>query len=196
MDERARKLLSERFVLFSCEGTAEGVVVQSLYDNDQLVVPQKHVVKDAVITNRPYTRKRKATDIADIYFSMSYEDEAASGLTVARIVDSRAAKFEFPKRRQNGTEVLSFFTRPEIEMLVIHGEGVYDQWLKASRKNRQLRPSAFCARDLGFSCVKEADFLREYWSDAEKLVKAIRAHAQKAERGRGELLLVDLLREP
>ena len=194
MDERAYGLLTQRFVLFSCEGTAEGVVIQSLYDNDLLLVSREHVVKDAVMTNRPYTRKRKAGDIADIYFSMSYEDETARGLTVARIVDSRAPKFEFPKRRQNGTEVLSFFTRPEIEMLVIHGEGAYDQWARASRKDRQLRPNEFCVRELGFTHVKEAEFLRGYWGDADKLVKAIRGHAQKADRGRGELLLADLLR--
>ncbi len=195
MDERVRKLLSNRFVLFSCEGTAEGVVVQTLYDNNALVVPNKHVVKDAVISNRPYTRKRKASEIADLYFSMSYEGATASGLTVARIVDSRAPKFEFPKRQQNGTEVLSFFTRPEIEMLVIHAEGAYDQGVKASRKDRQLRPSAFCMNYLGIDRVKEGEFLKSYWSDAGKLIDAIRAHAQKAERGRGELLLTDLLKD-
>ena len=61
MDDEARRLLTDRFVLFSCEGTAEGVVIQRLYDADLLVVPRRHVVKDSVISNRPYTRKRKAT---------------------------------------------------------------------------------------------------------------------------------------
>ena len=39
-------------------------------------------------------------------------------------------------------------------------------------------------------------FLKEYWSDAPKLVGAIRKHAEKAQRGKGELLLVDLLVKP
>lgn len=185
--------LTQRFVLFSCEGTAEGVVIQTLYDNDLLVVPRNHVVMDNTYFDRPYTRLRKADKIADEYFGMSYESNDASGLTVARIVDSKSAKFEFPKRRQNGTEVLSFFTRPEIEMLVIQAERAYGEWQKASRKNRQLKPSEFCSNNLGLSIIKEAPFLRDYWSDVSKLVDAIHRHAEKAQRGRGELLLVDLL---
>ena len=186
MNNTALDYLTHRFVLFSVEGTAEGAVIQTLYDNDLLVVPRDHVVMDNTYFDRPYTRLRKADKIADEYFGMSYESRDASGLTVARIVDSKSAKFEFPKRRQNGTEVLSFFTRPEIEMLVIQAEHAY-------RKNRQLKPSEFCSCNLGFSRLKEASFLKEYWSDAPKLVEAIQKHSEKAQRSKGELLLVDLL---
>lgn len=194
MDDETRRLLTDRFVLFSCEGTAEGTVIQRLYDADLLIVPRRHVVKDSVISNRPYTRKRRAADIADAYFSMSYEDDGAEGLTVARIVDSHAAKFEFPKRRNNGTEVLSFYTHPEIEMLIIHSEGAFEDWLRASRKDRQLRPSDFCMHELGLERVKEGPFLKEYWSDADRLVGAVKSYAEKANRGPDEMMLVDLLR--
>lgn len=193
MNNTALDYLTHRFVLFSVEGTAEGAVIQTLYDNDLLVVPRDYVVMDNTYFDRPYTRLRKADKIADEYFGMSYESRDASGLTVARIVDSKSAKFEFPKRRQNGTEVLSFFTRPEIEMLVIQAEHAYGEWQKASRKNRQLKPSEFCSCNLGFSRLKEASFLKEYWSDAPKLVEAIQKHSEKAQRSKGELLLVDLL---
>lgn len=53
MGNQAKDILSSRFVLFSCEGTAEGVVVQVLYDNDLLIVPRERVVKDALIVDRP-----------------------------------------------------------------------------------------------------------------------------------------------
>lgn len=193
MNSAVLDCLTHRFVLFSVEGAAEGAIIQTLYDNDLLVVPRNHVVMDSTFFDRPYTRTRKADKIADEYFGVSYDSADASGLVVARIVDSKSAKFEFPKRRQNGTEVLSFFTRPEIEMLVIQAEDAYNEWQKASRKDRQLKPSEFCSCNLGFSRIKEASFLREYWSDAFKLVRAIHKHAEKAQRGRGELLLVDLL---
>lgn len=170
MNSDAAHILANRFVLFSCEGAAEGVVVQQLYDNDLLVVPRSRVVKDAVLVNRPYTRKRKASEIADLYFSMNYEADGAEGLAVARIVDSRAAKFEFPKRQQNGTKVLSFFTRPEIEMLAIHKERAFDAWQRATRKDRQLRPAEFCKQALGISDIKETEFLRRYWADPDDLV--------------------------
>lgn len=171
MGNQAKDILSSRFVLFSCEGTAEGVVVQVLYDNDLLIVPRERVVKDALIVDRPYTRKRKASEIANDYFSMNYETAGAEGLAVARIVDSNAPKFEFPKRRQNGTKVLNFVTRPEIEMLVIHAEGAYRDWGNATRRDRQLRPNEFCKQRLGLDKIKEKDFLEEYWGNGEKLVK-------------------------
>ena len=185
--------LIHRFVLFSVEGAAEGVVVQTLYENGRLVVPRDQVVMDNSIVNRPYTRMRKASQIADEYFGMSYESETASGLTVARVVDSRAAKFEFPKRQQNGTKVMSFYTRPEIEMRVIHAEGAFTEWQRASRKQRQLKPCEFCKQALGISRIKETPFLREYWSDVDKLVAAIESHAEHARCDSGEFLLRDLI---
>lgn len=66
MNSDAAHILANRFVLFSCEGAAEGVVVQQLYDNDLLVVPRSRVVKDAVLVNRPYTRKRKALPLPEL----------------------------------------------------------------------------------------------------------------------------------
>ena len=78
-------------------------------------------------------------------------------------------------------------------MLVIQAEHAYGEWQKASRKNRQLKPSEFCSCNLGFPRLKEASFLKEYWSDAPKLVEAIQKHSEKAQRSKGELLLVDLL---
>ena len=193
MDSAIAECLTRRYVLFSCEGTAEGIVIQTLYNNGRLVVPRDLVVMDNCMVNRPYTRLREARKIADEYFGMSYESDIASGLTVARIVDSRSPKFDFPKRKQNGTKVLSFYTRPEIEMLVIHAEGAFGEWQKASRRQRQLKPSDFCKQALGFPRVKEVPFLREYWSDVEKLISAIDSHAEHARRGPGELLLKDLV---
>lgn len=95
MGNQAKDILSSCFVLFSCEGTAEGAVIQVLYDNDLLIVPRDRVVKDALIVDRPYTRKRKASEIANDYFSMNYETAGAEGLAVARIVDSGAPSLSF-----------------------------------------------------------------------------------------------------
>ena len=65
-------VLKRRYVLFSCEGTAEGMVIQTLYDNDLMVVPRSRVVMDAVWDDRPYTRLRKASAIAGQYFGVDY----------------------------------------------------------------------------------------------------------------------------
>jgi hypothetical protein len=123
MDRRdVRKLLRSRFVLFSCEGTAEGAVMQRLYDEDALVVPRERVVVDPMMFT-PYTRQRKADSIARTFFANSYEGYGASGLLIARIVDSRAGRFVLPRRWNKNVAVESFFTRPEIEMLVSRKRG-------------------------------------------------------------------------
>ena len=159
-----RSMLERRYVLFSCEGAAEGVVIQKLFDEDLLAVRRERVVLDSVYVDRPYTRTRKASDIARQYLTMNYAVDGAEGLLIARIVDSRAPSFELPRGAREGAEVRSFFTRPEIEMLAIHREGAYDEWLRKSRRNRSLRPNEFCKQELGLSRIKETAFLKEYWS--------------------------------
>lgn len=189
-----RCLLENRFVLFSVEGSAEGVIVERLVSDDLLIVANDRVVRDAAYVDRPYTRTRKAADIVRDYFGVDYAVEGAEGLLIARIVDSKSPSFSIPRRQSNGTEVLSFYTRPEIEMLVIHREGAYDRWSKAHRRNKSLRPSEFCKGELGLPRVKEAEFLEEYWADGSVLADCIRKHASKAHRDPGDLLLADLLK--
>lgn len=185
------EFLDSRFVLFSCEGAAEGVVIQVLCESNALVIPNERIVPDPLMFT-PYTRLRKAKDIARRFFSTSYEGFGASGLLIARIVDSRSGKFSLPSRSIRDVAVESFFTRPEIEMLVIHAEGAYEEWLRASRRNKQLRPSEFCKGTLGLSRVKESAFLKDYW-DGDRLVSAIRAYDAKRSHKDNERSLGDLL---
>ena len=193
MIDDVRSMLEHRYVLFSCEGAAEGVVIQRLFDEGLLAVRRERVVLDSVYVDRPYTRTRKASDIARQYLMMNYAVDGAEGLLIARIVDSRAPRFELPRGVSEGAEVRSFYTRPEIEMLAIHREGAYDEWLRKSRRNRSLRPNEFCKQELGLSRIKETAFLKEYWSSGAVLVGAIREYASKCRRHEDELLLVDLL---
>ena len=82
----------------------------------------------------------------------------------------------------------------ESGMLIIHAEGMYDDWLRKSRMDRQLRPSDYCKRNLGLASVKERNFLAGYWANADKLIAGIRSYAGKrGKRKSGELMLVDLI---
>ena len=184
-------LLKNRYVIFSCEGTAEEVVIGTLIQSDSLIVPAKHIVDDPILFT-PYTRLRKASDIANRFFRESYEGDGASGLLVVRIVDSRSGKFTLPKRWENVCEVRSLYTRPEIEMLVIHAEGAYGEWQRASRRNKTLKPNEFCKGTLKLADIKEKTFLQEYWT-GDKLVKAIREYDRHRSHANGELSLAALL---
>lgn len=189
-----RDILESRFVLFSVEGAAEGVIIERLIDDGLIVVPRDRIVCDALYVDRPHTRTRKAVDIVRDYFGVNYAVDGAEGLVIARIVDSKSPRFDIPRKQNNGTEVLSFYTRPEIEMLVIHCENAYGAWLKYKRRHKGVKPSDFCKSELGIIEVKQTDFLKKYWSDGSVLAQCIRAHASKVQREQGDLLLADLLK--
>lgn len=194
MDSDVKHALLHRYVLFSVEGAAEGIIIEQLYESGLLLVPKERVVSDAQYIDRPYTRTRKAADIAREYLGVNYEVDGSEGLLIARIVDSRSSSFILPRNVRRAAKVESFFTRPEIEMLVIHREDAYDDWLRESRRDRQLKPSEFCKGTLGFDRVKETAFLRSYWSDSAALVQSIRKYARYCQRRKGEYVLADLLK--
>ncbi|MBR3235334.1 MAG: hypothetical protein IKG11_06935 [Atopobiaceae bacterium] len=183
--------LSSHFVLFSCEGAAEGVVVDKLVSENALKIAKDRIVQDPIYF-KPYTRLRKPEEIAQRFFGTSYTANGSSGLLLARIIDSRAPRFILPRRWVDSCVVENFYTRPEIEMLVIHAENAYEDWLRCSRKNRQLRPSEFCKGELKLHDIKSASYLAEYWT-IESLTKAIRAYDAHRQRASGELSLGDLL---
>lgn len=186
--------LRSHYVLFSCEGAAEGVVIERLFESGKLVVPEERVVLDP-ITYKPFTRLRKAKDIENRFFAQNYAVDGAEGLLLARIVDSRNVKFALSRINCDAALVRTFITAREIEMLVIHAEGAYEDWCRISKSNRQLKPSEYCVDILRLSEVKSADFLRDYWSDAEKLVLAIKAYASKrGKRKTDELMLANLVK--
>ncbi len=186
--------LLSRYVLFSCEGTAEGVVIQRLVDAEKLIVPNDRIVKDP-ITFKPFTRLRKSKDIEERFFGQNYAVEGSEGLLLARIVDSRSAKFSLSRMNRDVALVKSFITAPEIEMLVIHAEGAYEDWRRKSRLDRQLTPSGYCVQCLGLKEVKTGNFLHGYWNDPDKLTSAIHAYSSKlGKRKTDELTLANLLK--
>ena len=67
-------------------------------------------------------------------------------------------------------DVVNVITAPEIEMLIIHAEGAYDQF-KRSGKNQ----ANFCKTNLRMHDVKSYDFVKQYFSNPQLLVKAIKS---------------------
>ena len=85
--------------------------------------------------------------------------------------------------------MINVITAPEIEMLIIHAEGAYDQFKRSGKK-----PSEFCKSNLHMHDVKSYDFVEEYFSNPQTLVKAIKEYRRTANIPRGEYGLYDLLR--
>lgn len=192
MDRRsdeAFELLTSRQVLFSCEGTAERVIIAKLVESERIVVPPHNVVRD--MDGIPYTTLRRAKDIQREFLGMDYPD----GLLIARIVDTNPGKFALSRPyRLSDIRVLDFITSPEIERLILVKENEIGAFQGRRGRDRQLNASDWCVQHLGYSDVKSEDFLKEYWKDADELVRCIRqANATLGGAKKSQLGLVNLL---
>lgn len=101
------------------------------------------------------------------------------------ILRCRSAKnFERDYLNKTTNEMI---TSPEIEMLVIHAEGKYDDY---SRK--RMKPSDYVKQYLKMSEIKSYEFAKKYFNDANILVNAIQQYKQKSANRSGTL--ADLLK--
>ncbi len=92
-------------------------------------------------------------------------------ITVYRVLDPIKERFKLSKLYRDKVDVINIYTRPEIEMLVIISENKYDEF---SRKYKnEIKASDYCKSVLKFNSVKSKTFLEKYYSDSDKLVKAI-----------------------
>ena len=55
-----------------------------------------------------------------------------------RILDSRREEFRLSKAYEQKIDVVNVITAPEIEMLIIHAEGAYDQFKRSGKKPSEL----------------------------------------------------------
>lgn len=182
--------LKTRQVLFSCEGKAERVVIETLSEANALVVPNQNIVRD--MDGRPCTLLRKAKDIQREFLGVDYPD----GLLIARIVDVNPGVFRLDRPyRLLEIKVFDFITRPEIEALVLAREGELDKFRNRRGHDRQLNASDWCIQKLRIDDVKGEEFLKDYWSDADDLVRCIReAYSKLGSHKKEQLGLADLLK--
>lgn len=131
-------------------------------------------------------RCRSANNFEERYLRMGFDEQ----ITVLRILDSRKEVFKLSKAYQHKVSVINIITAPEIEMLLIHAEGKYSEFSKSMKK-----PSTFCKEDLKMKNVKSYDFVYQYFSDTDKLIKAIREYRRVAKIEKDEKTLFDILKK-
>ena len=87
-------------------------------------------------------------------------------------------------------DVINIVTAPEIEMLIIHSEGMYEKYKSSGKK-----PCEFCMQDLRkLRYRKKYDDVIRYFDTPDKLVNAIKAYHQK-QQDKSEYSLLNLLKE-
>ena len=104
------------------------------------------------------------------------------------VIRCRSAK-TFEKAYEKKVDVINVITAPEIEMLIIHNEGAYERFKRSGKK-----PSEFCKADLRMHNVKSYDFVKDYFSNPQTLVNAIKEYRRTANIPKSEYSLSDLLK--
>jgi hypothetical protein len=163
-----------------CEGAAEAAIVDILVDNDLLIFSRNEMLDESVI------RCRSAKRFEERYLRKGFDNQ----ISVIRILDSHREEFRLSKAYQHKVDVINVVTAPEIEMLIIHNEGAYEQFKKSGKK-----PSDFCKTDLRMGDVKSYDFVKTYFGNPETLIRAIKEYHRVANIRKGEYTLFNLLRE-
>ena len=168
-----------KYIACICEGAAEKAIMKLLLDADRLIFTHDDLLEGELL------RCRSAKNFEEQHLRKGFSEK----ITVLRILDSRREQFKLSKAYEHKIEVINVITAPEIEMLVILGEGKYDEYKKSGKK-----PSDFCKTDLKYPNVKSTDFIKVYFSDVNFLISAITEYRRVSNIQNGEYSLFDLLK--
>jgi len=170
--------LSE-YVACICEGAAESAIIDILVDSGNLIFSRSDMLDERVI------RCRNAEKFEERYLRKGFDHP----ISVVCILDSRREKFCLGRAYKHKVDVINIITAPEIEMLIIHHEKVYEKFKRSGKK-----PGDFCKTDLHMKDVKSYDFVKSYFKDPNVLMDSIRDYRRKANVPDGEYTLMDLLK--
>ena len=74
-------------------------------------------------------------------------------------------------------------------MLIIYAEGAYEDYLK-----KRMKPSDYCKSVLKMPRVKEYEYVKDYFSDIDKLLGALEEYKRCTKKRKGELTIFDLVK--
>ncbi len=162
-----------------CEGSAESAIMDILLDHDLLIFTREEMLEEKII------RCRDGRHFEEKYLRKGFMDK----ISVIRILDSRRENFRLSKPYRHKVDVINVITAPEIEMLIIFHEDKYKEYKKSGKK-----PSEFCKDNLKMTYVKSYSFVKDYFSDPDILLSAIRRYSEICRINKGEHTLLDLLK--
>ena len=163
-----------------CEGAAESAIIDILVDNNLLIFSREEMLDEKVI------RCRGAKKFEERYLRKGFNDS----ISVIRILDSRREDFKLSKAYAHKVDVVNVVTAPEIEMLIILTLDKYNEYKKSGKK-----PSDYCKINLKMKDVKSYDFVYDFFSNPDDLVKAINEYRRISNIPKGEYTLMDLLED-
>lgn len=133
-----------------CEGSMEQAIMEILLENNRLIFQREQLLEEEIL------RCRSAKNFERDYLNKTTNEM----ITVYRILDSTNENFKLSGPYLKRVTVVNIITAPEIEMLVIHAEGKYDDY---SRKH--MKPSDYVKQHLKMGKIKLYEFAKKYFYD-------------------------------
>jgi len=173
--------------LIMCEGTNEEKIVELLLDNNKLKIN-----RNELIGLKPYNI-RQLNNPTIINELTRYGER----VIVYRIGDTQKDKLKIPivlKDIVSNKDIYKFCTKPELEILLIINEELYQDFLKSKKK-----PKDYAKEKITYNKKKydqSNEFLLEYYNGARinQLVNNIKKYKQLKKHNKDELYLADLLK--
>lgn len=170
----------EYYYAIICEGSSEQAIIELLLERNLLFFKRTDLLEDRII------RVRSAKKFAEIYL----RTRLSKPVCIYRILDSRREQFDIPKAYQHKVQdTVNVVTSPEIEILIIHAEGAYADYVK-----KRMKPSDYCKSVLKMPRVKEYEYVKDYFSDINKLLGALEEYKRCTKQRKGELTIFDLVK--
>lgn len=110
-----------------CEGSAEAAIIDILVDNGLLIFSRDEMLDEKVI------RCRNAKRFEEQYLRKGFDSQ----ISVIRILDSRREEFRLSKAYEHKIDVINVVTAPEIEMLIIHSEGISEYGFRYAKDEKK-----------------------------------------------------------
>ncbi|MHC1724369.1 MAG: hypothetical protein AB9836_14305 [Aminipila sp.] len=163
-----------------CEGAAEIAIMDILLDNNKLIFAKEQLLDEEII------KTRSASEFQNKHLKKHLDKK----IQLFRILDSRSEQFKLGKAYKDKVEIINVITAPEIEILIICSEGHLDKY----KRTQNMKPNEYCKSVLNMKKVKSYNFVKEYFSDVNKLILALKHYKSKSKIRIGESTIADLLR--
>lgn len=168
-----------------CEGNSEKYLISMLLEQNKLIFVEEQLL-DGDFFQGKY---RNPEVFSSQYLTMDYGSTKIVVLSIQDNKNSYHLKKPYSNKIKNTHLVV---TSPELEILMIHSLGLYDQY---QRVKKSKKPSVYLAETLNkkTSIIKSQDYIREFYSKYS-LEDAIIMQKRKSRADSKMIFLADLLK--
>lgn len=175
----------ERYLAVICEGNAEINYLNILLADDKLIFSKEELLGEKLLP-------RNVKKFVENYLHMQYEKPL-----ILLLVQDNNDTFKIPKPYDEKIkDVFKVITTPEIEMVMIHHFGYYDEFNKVKSGRNKKKPCEFLAEKFKVktSKIKSKGFINKTFTPAS-LAAAIQLYTEKSpKRNKEAFELIDLLK--